>query len=164
MTVYWLNDIILKRQVIPPWQAIHLPAPSLFGPIRPGSKHILCLMGFEDADRQRVKHMITESGARRTSFFNRQNTAIICKKLDPNNKKYLRAKELNVPMVNLVWLSDLLLGNTSNTSQFDAAKYQVYNLPNPLRIDYTIVSHLMSKKCILYLLNKNYLNNFLKII
>ena len=145
VTVYWLNDIMLKKQVQPPWQAIHLPTPSVFGPTKPGSKHVITIMGFENEERERVKQMIKETGARLTSFMNRQNTIVISKKLDTVHKKYLRAKEFNIPLVNVVWLSDMLLGNTSTTAQYESPKYQQYTLPQPLRIDHNIVPHLMSE-------------------
>lgn len=145
VTVYWLNDMILNKTVAPPWQAIHLPSPGIFGNMKPGSKHIITIMGFEGDERERVKRMIEESGAKLTTYMNRQNTVVVCKKLDQTHKKYLHAKEFNIPMVNLVWLGDLLLGNTSAISQFDSPKYQQYNLPQPLKIDPSIVIQLMSK-------------------
>ena len=144
VTVYWLNDIILKKQVLPPWQAIHLPSSGVFGSMKPGMKHIVTIMGFEGDERERIKRMIEESGAKITTYMNRQNTVVVCKRLDQTHKKFLYAKEFNIPMVNIVWLSDLLLGNTSTLSQFDSPKYQQYNLPQPLRIDHSIVPQLMS--------------------
>lgn len=114
--------------------------------MRPGMKHIITIMGFEGDERERVKRMIEESGAKLTTYLNRQNTVMICKRLDLMNKKYIHAKEFNIPMVNVVWLSDLLLGNTSMISQFESPKYQQYNLPQPLRIDHSILPQLMSKE------------------
>lgn len=145
VTVYWLNDITLKKQVLPPWQAIHLPSSSVFGSMRPGMKHIITIMGFENEDRERVKRMVEESGAKLTTYMNRQNTVVVAKRPDQTHRKYMYAKEFNIPVVNLVWLSDLLLGNTSAISQFDSSKYQQYNLQQPLRIDHSLVLHLMSK-------------------
>jgi PAX-interacting protein 1 len=145
VTVYWLNDIILKKQVLPPWQAIHLPSSSVFGSMRPGMKHVVTIMGFEGDERERIKRMIEESGAKLTTYMNRQNTVMVCKRLDQTHKKFLYAKEFNIPMVNVVWLSDLLIGNTCQLSQFDSPKYQQYNLQQPLRIDHSIVPQLMSK-------------------
>lgn len=107
-------------------------------------KHIITIMGFENDERERVKRMIEESGAKLTTYLNRQNTVVVCKRLDQANKKYIHAKEFTIPMVNVCWLSDLLLGNTSLISQFDSSKYQQYNLPQPLKIDHTILPQLMS--------------------
>lgn len=145
VTAYWLNDIVTKKQVLPPWQAIHLPTPSVFGLTKPGHKHIICLTGFEEEERDRVKQMIIETGARLTTYLSKQNTVMICKKIDMTSKKCAKGKEFGLPMVNIVWLTDLLLGNTSQILQYENAKYQTYTLQQPLRIDYTIVSHLMSK-------------------
>lgn len=144
VTVYWLNDIILKKQVLPPWEAIHLPSSGVFGSMKPGMKHIITIMGFEGDERERVKRMVEESGAKLTTYMNRQNTVMVCKRPDQSNKKFMYAKEFNIPVVNVVWLSDLLLGNTSSISQFDATKYQQYNLQQPLRIDHSVVPQLMS--------------------
>lgn len=149
VTVYWLNDITLKKQVLPPWQAIHLPSSGVFGSMRPGMKHIITIMGFENEDRERVKRMVEESGAKLTTYMNRQNTVIVAKRPDQTHRKYMYAKEFNIPVVNLVWLSDLLLGNTSTISQFDSTKYQQYNLQQPLRIDHSVVPQLMSKSTLL---------------
>jgi PAX-interacting protein 1 len=144
VTAYWLMDCVGKKQVLPPWQAIHLPSPSVFGPLKPGHKHIIAITAFEGEERERVMCMVEETGARYTNYLNRQNTVLVCKRIDPQNRKYVRAKEVNIPCVNVVWLSDLLLGNTSATLQYESSKYQQYALQAPLRIDYTIVSHLMS--------------------
>lgn len=149
VTVYWLNDIILKKQVLPPWQAIHLPSSSIFGSMKPGMKHTITIMGFENDERERIKRMVEESGAKLTTYMNRQNTVMVCKKPDQNHKKFIYAKEYNIPMVNVTWLSDLLLGNTTTISQFDSPKYQQYNHQTTLRIDHSIVPQLMSKFIIL---------------
>lgn len=143
VTAYWLNDTVLKKQVVPPWQALHLPMPSTFGTQRPATRHIIGISGFEGEERARIKNMIDESGAMLTTYLSRHNTVLICKK--PDGPKYKRAKDWNIPVVNTVWLSDILLGNLSGMSQFETAKYQQYNITGPFRIDYGLVPHLMSK-------------------
>lgn len=143
VTAYWLNDTILRTQVQPPSEALHLPMPSTFGTQRPASKHIISISGFEGDERTRVKEMVEESGAALTLYFSRTNSVLICKKLEGN--KYKRAKDWNTPVVNCVWISDILQGNLSHMSQYDQPKYQQYNLSGPLRIDYSLVAHLMSK-------------------
>lgn len=145
VTAYWLSDIVSKKIFQPPWQALHLPTPHTFGAQKPATKHIISVTGFENEERERIKQMVTESGAKLTTYFARQNTVLICKRIDPQNPKYKRAKEWNIPVVNTIWLSDILLGNLSQMSQYEASKYQQYNLSSPFRIDYTLVSHLMSK-------------------
>lgn len=143
VTAYWLNDTILRKQVQPPAEALHLPMPSTFGTQRPATKHIISVSGFEGDERARVKQMVDESGALLTPYFTRHNSVLISKKMEGN--KYKRAKDWSIPVVNCVWLSDILQGNLSHMSQYDQQKYQQYNLDGPLRIDFTLVAHLMSK-------------------
>lgn len=143
VTAYWLNDTILRMQVQPPSEALHLPMPSTFGTQRPATKHIISVSGFEGDERSRIKQMIDESGALFTPYFSRHNSVLICKKLEGN--KYKRAKDWNIPVVNCVWLSDILQGNLAHIIQYEQQKYQQYNLNGPLRIDYSLVAHLMSK-------------------
>ena len=30
VTVFWLNDIVVKKNVLPPWKAIHFPLPAKY--------------------------------------------------------------------------------------------------------------------------------------
>lgn len=143
VTAYWLNDTVLLQQVLPPSQALHLPMPSTFGTQRPATKYIISITGFEGDERIRLKKMVEESGALLTPYFSRHNSVLICKKLDGN--KYKRAKDWNIPVVNCVWLSDILQGNLSHMSQYDHQKYQQFNINGPFQIDYTLVAHLMSE-------------------
>lgn len=143
VTINWLEDTMVRKQVQPPSEALHLPMPSTFGTQRPLTKHIISLTGFEGDERNRIKRMVDESGAHLTTYFTRHNSVLICKKLEGN--KYKRAKDWNTPVVNCVWLSDILQGNLSHMSQYDQQKYQQYNVNAPFRIDYSLVAHLMSK-------------------
>lgn len=143
VTAYWLNDTILRMQVQPPSEALHLPMPNTFGTQRPAAKHIISVSGFDGDERLRIKQMVEQSGALLTPYLSRHNSVLICKSLEGNKCK--RAKEWNIPVVNCVWLSDILQGNLSNMSQYDQQKYQQYNLNGALRIDYSLVAHLMSK-------------------
>lgn len=143
VTAYWLNDTVLRRSVQPPWQALHLPMPSTFGMQRPATRHIVALTGFDGEERARCKRMVDEAGAKLTPYLSRHNTVLIARR--PEGAKWKRAKDWSVPVVNIVWLSDILLGNLSGMSQFDAPKYQQYGMASPLRIDYSHVSLLMSE-------------------
>lgn len=143
VTAYWLNDTMVKKHVAPPTQALHLPMPSTFGTQRPATKYIIATSGFEGDERIRIKQMVEESGAMLTVYFSRHNSVLICKK--PEGKKYKRAKDWNIPIVNTVWLSDILQGNLSHMSQYDLPKYQQYNLSGPFRIDSALLAHLMSE-------------------
>lgn len=142
VTAYWLNDTMLRKQVLPPNQALHLPMPSTFGTQRPATKYVIATSGFEGDERIRIKQMVEESGAIFTSYLSHSNSVLICKK--PEGRKYKRAKDWNIPVVNTVWLSDILQGNLSQMSQHEQPKYQQYNLNGPFRIDCVLVAHLMS--------------------
>lgn len=110
---------------------------------KPATRHIIAISGFEGDERQRIKQMVEESGAKFTGYFSKQNTVLICKK--PEGAKYRRAKDWAIPVVNATWLSDILLGNLSSMSQYEITKYQQYNLMGPFRIEYGLVPHLMSE-------------------
>uniref|UniRef100_A0A182JVI3 PAX-interacting protein 1 n=1 Tax=Anopheles christyi TaxID=43041 RepID=A0A182JVI3_9DIPT len=142
ITTYWLNDIVLKRQLLPPWQALHLPTPAIFGNQKPATKHNMSISGFEGEERLRIKQMIDESGARMTPYFSKSNTVLICRQIE--NQKYKFAKEWNIPAVNTVWLSDILLGNLNAMQQCEAPKYQQFTLSCHFRVDYNLVMHLMT--------------------
>ena len=47
-------------------------------------------------------------------------------------------------MVNVHWLSELLLGNQSVAQLTGHQKYQQFSLEDPFRIDYNLVPHLMA--------------------
>ena len=78
VTIYWLNDIVAHRKVLPPWKAIHFPLPANFD--RPCENLILTLTGFEGRDRDWVKVMITMAGAKFTPYFTKHNHALVCKR------------------------------------------------------------------------------------
>lgn len=143
ITAYWLNDIMAKKQVLPPWQSLHLPVPSIFGVEKPARKHIISTSGFENEEKIRVRQMIEVAGAIFTSYLSSQNTLLVCRK--PDGEKYKKAKEWNIPVVNATWLSDVCLGNLSTVSQYEHTKYQQYNLAMPYVLDYPLVPNLMSE-------------------
>lgn len=62
ITIYWLSDVIKRKQVLPPWTALHLP--TLYLDTTPAAKHLITLSGFTGCDRNRVKHMINYTGAK----------------------------------------------------------------------------------------------------
>ncbi|XP_049318037.1 PAX-interacting protein 1-like [Bactrocera dorsalis] len=142
ITAYWLSDICFKKQLLPPWQALHLPFPSQFGYQKPLERHIISTYGFEGEESFRIKQMVEECGAIYTSYLSKHNTVLICKK--PEGDKYIAAKEWNIPIVNSIWLADICIGNLSGMSQYENQKYQQYSLVAPFRIDYPLVPQLMS--------------------
>lgn len=141
ITAYWLSDICLKKQLLPPWQPLHLPFPSQFGYQKPLERHLISSNGYEPEEEHRIKQMIQECGAIYTSYLSKYHTVLVCKKLE--GEIFSAAKEWNVPVVNSLWLSDITIGNLSLLSQYDNQKYQQYNITAPFRIDYNLVPHLM---------------------
>ena len=47
---------------------------------KPGKNLIISVSGFDGRDRQRVKHMIEECGARYTGYLTKHNTTLVCRK------------------------------------------------------------------------------------
>merc|ERR550532_3299686 len=140
VTVFWLNDIVVKKVVIPPWKAIHFPLPANFD--RPCENMILTLTGFGGRDRDWVKEVIKIVGAKYTSYFTRHNHAIICKSCEGD--KYKKAKEWKVPSVSIQWLNDVFFGNMNAVQCMNNPKYQNFRLDDPFRIEYTLVGNLIS--------------------
>lgn len=50
-----------RKQVLPPWTALHLP--TIYLDTTPVVKHLITLSGFVGCERNRVKRMITYTGA-----------------------------------------------------------------------------------------------------
>lgn len=139
VTVYWLNDIVVKKKVLPPWKAIHFPLPANFD--KPCENMILTLTGFEGRDRDWVKDMVKITGAKYTSYFTRHNHAIVCKHCE--GEKYSKAKEWKVPTVSIQWLNDVFFGNVNAVQYMNNPKYHNFKLEDPFKIDYSLVPNLM---------------------
>eukprot|EP00092_Neocalanus_flemingeri_P028822 GFUD01031294.1.p1 GENE.GFUD01031294.1~~GFUD01031294.1.p1 ORF type:complete len:765 (+),score=231.03 GFUD01031294.1:287-2296(+) len=139
VSAYWLNDTVVRKKVLPPWKAIHFPLPANFEP--PCTNMILTLTGFEDRDRDYVKDMIKIAGATYTGYFTKHNHAIICKR--PVGEKFEKAREWRVPAVSIQWLNDVLFGSANAAQSMNNPRYQQFKPDEPLRIDYSLVPHLI---------------------
>lgn len=62
VTIYWLNDVLKKKQVSPPWLAMHLP--TLYPEETPGAQHMISVSGFNEDEKPQVVQMIRAIGAR----------------------------------------------------------------------------------------------------
>ena len=124
---------------MPPWKAIHFPLPANFEP--PCLNMILTLTGFEDRDRDYVKEMIKIAGATYTGYFTHHNHAIICRK--PLGEKFDKAREWRVPAVSIQWLNDVLFGSMNAAQSMNNPRYQQFKPDEPLRIDYSLVPHMI---------------------
>ncbi|XP_021368129.1 PAX-interacting protein 1-like isoform X2 [Mizuhopecten yessoensis] len=107
VTAYWLNDVLLRKRMLPPWQALHIPL--IFADVKPCCNQIICVTNFEGDERMRIKQMINAIGAKYTGYMTHSNSVLVCKR--PEGEKYEKAKEWHLPVVNAQWLSDLVLGN-----------------------------------------------------
>ncbi|KAK7066486.1 PAX-interacting protein 1 [Halocaridina rubra] len=140
ITVYWLNDVLLRGKMAPPWQAVHLPTP--FGDdMKPCKDLIVSITGFEKEERSIITLMLRLVGATYTGCFSRHNHLLVCKKLE--GAKVAKAKEWRKPVVNGVWLSEVLLGQNTPPLVYHGTRYQHY-LDDPLRIDPSLASHLVN--------------------
>lgn len=140
VTVFWLNDIVVKKVVMPPWKAIHFPLPANFD--RPCENMILTLTGFEGRDRDWVKEMIKIAGAKYTSYFTKHNHAIICRSCE--GEKYKKAKEWKTPTVSIQWLNDVFFGNMNAVQCMNNPKYQNFRTEDPFKIEFSLVPSLMA--------------------
>ncbi|CAG9814579.1 unnamed protein product [Phaedon cochleariae] len=132
VTILWLNDVITRRQVLPPWMALHLPG--IYLDTAPAGKHLISVSGFEGNDRWRVKEMCT-------SYFSKHNTLLISAKGD--GKKVSYAKKWQIPVVNVQWLTDVMLGHFAAMNQMDHQMYQQFQNPPNFSFDPKLVPNLM---------------------
>jgi len=140
ITGYWLNDTVLRKKVLPPWKAVHFPLPSSFEP--PCANMILTITGFKDRDRDYVKDMIKMAGGTYTGSFSSHNHAILCAR--PEGEKFEKAREWRVPAVSCQWINDVLFGSMNAAQSMNNPRYQQFKPDEPLRIDYSLVPHLIA--------------------
>nr|XP_046263839.1 PAX-interacting protein 1 isoform X2 [Scatophagus argus] len=141
VTAHWLNTVLKKKRMVPPFRTLHLPF--AFPPgAKPCSQHIISVTGFVDADRDDLKLMAYLAGARYTGYLCRSNTVLICK--EPSGLKYEKAKEWKIPCVNAQWLCDILLGNFEALRQIQHSRYSIYTHPEPLVPNPQLVQNLLA--------------------
>lgn len=58
-------------------------------------------------------------------------------------QKFNKAREWKLPIVNIQFLNELLLGNFSCLQMIHSPKYQHFTLEQPFRFDINIAPHLM---------------------
>ncbi|CAH1132708.1 unnamed protein product [Ceutorhynchus assimilis] len=139
VTIRWLSDIIKRKQVLPPWTALHLP--QIYLDLSPASKHLISVSGFEGNLRKIVRQMVMCMGAKCTSYFSKHNTLLICSKAE--GPKFDHAKKWGTPVVNVQWLTDIILGNFSAMSQMEHQAYQTYCTPPNFSFDPKLVPNVM---------------------
>ncbi|KAL3271355.1 hypothetical protein HHI36_021839 [Cryptolaemus montrouzieri] len=139
VTLYWFADIMKKKQLLPPWTALHVP--TIYLDTTPCSKHLISLSGFTGQDRGRIKQMIHYTGAKYTRYFSKHNTLLIAAKQE--GPKYNHAKKWGTPVVNIQWLTDVMLGNFVAMNQMENIVYQQYSDPPNFSFDPKICPNLM---------------------
>ncbi|XP_057658096.1 PAX-interacting protein 1-like isoform X1 [Diorhabda carinulata] len=139
VTIIWLSDVMQRKQVLPPWTALHLP--NIYLDTTPAAKHLISISGFEGNDRARVKQMINYTGAKCTTYFSKHNTLLISAKAD--GKKCAYAKKWQIPVVNVQWLTDIMLGHFTALNQLEHQIYQQFPNPPNFSFDPKLVPNLM---------------------
>ncbi|RXG60380.1 PAX-interacting protein 1 [Armadillidium vulgare] len=79
ITIYWVNDILIRGKMAPPWQAIHLPTP-FDSKDQPMKDLMVSVTGFENDERTTIKLMLHLAGAKYTGYFSKHNNLLVCKK------------------------------------------------------------------------------------
>ncbi|KAL4225104.1 PAX-interacting protein 1 [Mactra antiquata] len=141
VTPFWLNDVLVKKKMLPPWQALHLPLLYSEDGKRPCSNQVISVTNFDGDDRERVKQMIKALGAKYTGYMTRANSVLVCRR--PEGQKYQKAKEWQVAVVNVQWLSDLVLGHMDALKTPIQKCYLQVGLMDEFQMDMNKVQHLM---------------------
>ncbi|CAG5135482.1 unnamed protein product, partial [Candidula unifasciata] len=139
VSAFWLNDCLMQKKMVPPWQALHLPLS--FNSEKPGFNQMISVTNFDGEERVRLKQMINAIGAKYTGYMTHHNSALICKK--PGGMKFEKAKEWRIAVVNVQWLSDLVLGNMDALRLPVHVRYLQVGQGREFHMDLTRVSHLM---------------------
>lgn len=104
-SAHWLNDVLLEQQLFPPCHALHFP--TYFRQQVPGTEQLsITLTNYSGAERELVKDMIKAAGISYTGHLSKNTTHLICKM--PFGKKYERACEWNIKVVNASFLSEII--------------------------------------------------------
>lgn len=53
------------------------------------------------------------------------------------------ANDISVPVVNVQWLNDKILGTRSGIIDFYDSKYQIFDSPNPFSVNFDMVPELI---------------------
>ncbi|XP_035826554.1 PAX-interacting protein 1 [Aplysia californica] len=139
VSAFWLNDCLMQKKMSPPWQALHLPLS--FNSEKPGFNQMISVTNFDGEERMRLKQMINAIGAKYTGYMTHHNSALICKK--PGGMKFEKAKEWRIAVVNVQWLSDLVLGHMDALRLPVHVRYLQVGQGREFYMDLTRVTHLM---------------------
>ena len=85
--------------------------------------------------------MMKIAGDTFTGYFTKHNNALICKR--PVGEKFENVREWKVPAVSIQWLNDVLFRSANATQSMSNPIYQQFKPEESLRIDYSLVQHLI---------------------
>ncbi|KAK2181918.1 hypothetical protein NP493_376g01031 [Ridgeia piscesae] len=139
VTAHWLNDCLNNKKMAVPWLALHFPSP--YAKEKPCTNQIICVTNFEGEERTRIKHMISSVGAKYTGYMTHANSVLIAAR--PGGRKYLRALEWRIPIVNVQWLTEIVLNDLNALKLPVHARFQNFNNADPFSIELWRVSHLL---------------------
>ena len=140
VTRYWLQDILEKKKLLPPWKAIHIPIKRTMTDL-PIECMKITISGFEGKDRDHVKDMISMVGGTYTPYFTKENHALICK--EEKGEKYKRAKEWKVPVLSSVWLIHAMFSSENEHHNLQNKNFKKFNAKEPLSIDHSLFENLL---------------------
>eukprot|EP00102_Acyrthosiphon_pisum_P020511 XP_016657721.1 PREDICTED: PAX-interacting protein 1-like [Acyrthosiphon pisum] len=140
VTDYWLSDIIAEGKMMKPWMVHHFPIPYSEDNLPYQNKQI-AIANFSKNEYYKVRAMVEITGATVNNKISSSTYIVIALKLE--GRMINRALALKIPVVNVEWMNDILLGEIISLQHFKCPKYQKYDLPNPYHINYDKVSVLM---------------------
>ncbi|WKY05157.1 hypothetical protein Q1695_005852 [Nippostrongylus brasiliensis] len=107
VTMQWLVDVLMKKQMDVPWRHAHLPSVFIDG-CRPLLGKLISFSGFDESERAAMKFMVEAMGARFTPYLSRHNSLLIAKAAGV--EKVDKAREWDIQVVNYQWLADNYAG------------------------------------------------------
>uniref|UniRef100_A0A0K0DD18 PAX-interacting protein 1 n=1 Tax=Angiostrongylus cantonensis TaxID=6313 RepID=A0A0K0DD18_ANGCA len=118
VTLQWLVDVLIKKQMDVPWRHAHLPSVFIDG-CRPLLGKLISFSGFDESERAAMKFMVEAMGARFTPYLSRHNSLLIAK--TAGVEKVDKAREWDIQVVNYQWLADNYAGQRVDV---DSQRYQ----------------------------------------
>ncbi|KAK6749872.1 hypothetical protein RB195_002090 [Necator americanus] len=119
VTMQWLVDVLMKKQMAVPWRHAHLPSVFIDG-CRPLLGKLVSFSGFDESERAAMKFMVETMGAKFTPYLSSNNNLLICK--TAGVEKVKKARDWDIQVVNYQWLADSYAGQRV---ELDDQRYQL---------------------------------------
>jgi hypothetical protein len=131
-TVAWINDVIEKRRIEPPFKVCHLPSLASRNPAI--TEKVISITGFSEREAASIKLMTTLIGAKFSPFLSKHTNILIAKSSSsPKVEKALKAFNNTVQIVNLSWICELYMGLTAPITDIGNRRFNV-NTNVPLEV------------------------------